>query len=166
MYRVAEDIQLPASFVELRHQTTHEDLPSLVVLRQATNRALAWLWDHFWARIDDNSPQRGFTQDNTAADSRDEDTGSNDENVIISNLRDAFKDILKPYIKWQVKNVKEKQDWSKDEKSSTRMQVEKSRILEETCQRCVRVCQGDVQVLAVLVSALCDSRFLVPVNRA
>lgn len=48
MYQVAKEIDLPASFVELRHQATHEDLPSLVVLRRATVRALEWLWDYYW----------------------------------------------------------------------------------------------------------------------
>lgn len=48
MYQVAKEIDLPASFVELRHQATHEDLPSLVVLRRATARALEWLWDYYW----------------------------------------------------------------------------------------------------------------------
>lgn len=48
MYQVAKEIDLPASFVELRHQATHEDLPSLVVLRRATTRALEWLWDYYW----------------------------------------------------------------------------------------------------------------------
>lgn len=48
MYQVAKDISLPASFVELRHQATHDDLPSLVVLRRATARALEWLWDYYW----------------------------------------------------------------------------------------------------------------------
>lgn len=48
MYQVAKEIDLPASFVELRHQAIHEDLPSLVVLRRATARALEWLWDYYW----------------------------------------------------------------------------------------------------------------------
>ncbi|KAI4131495.1 MAG: hypothetical protein LQ347_002965 [Umbilicaria vellea] len=48
MYQVAKEIDLPASFVELRHQATHEDLPSLVVLRRATAKALEWLWDYYW----------------------------------------------------------------------------------------------------------------------
>jgi ribosomal biogenesis protein LAS1 len=48
-------IGLPLSFVELRHEAAHRELPSLVLLRSYTNRALEWLWDYYWARIDQNS---------------------------------------------------------------------------------------------------------------
>lgn len=53
MFQRAMDLGLPASFVELRHEATHREPPSLVVLRKATSRSLEWLWDHYWAHIDD-----------------------------------------------------------------------------------------------------------------
>ncbi|KAL1853383.1 hypothetical protein Plec18170_005380 [Paecilomyces lecythidis] len=52
MFQRAIDLGLPASFVELRHEATHRDLPSLVVLRSAAQRSLEWLWGYYWARID------------------------------------------------------------------------------------------------------------------
>ena len=59
MYQVAKDIDLPASFVELRHQATHEDLPALVVLRRATARALEWLWNYYWQHQDEPNENMG-----------------------------------------------------------------------------------------------------------
>ncbi|KAJ5246595.1 Hydroxyacylglutathione hydrolase [Penicillium chermesinum] len=53
MFQRAMDLGLPASFVELRHEATHREPPSLVVLRKATQRSLEWLWDNYWAGIDD-----------------------------------------------------------------------------------------------------------------
>ncbi|KAJ5152263.1 hypothetical protein N7492_010558 [Penicillium capsulatum] len=53
MFQRAMDLGLPASFVELRHEATHREPPSLVVLRKAAQRSLEWLWDHYWAGIDD-----------------------------------------------------------------------------------------------------------------
>ena len=53
MFQSAVDLGLPASFVELRHEATHREPPSLVVLRKATQRSLEWLWDNYWAGIDD-----------------------------------------------------------------------------------------------------------------
>ena len=38
MYGVAKSVGLPATFVELRHQATHEQLPSLTRLRAAAGR--------------------------------------------------------------------------------------------------------------------------------
>ncbi|KAI1195147.1 Las1-like-domain-containing protein, partial [Nemania serpens] len=48
MYSIAKTIGLPATFVELRHQATHEQLPSLSKLRSAAHNALAWIWDFYW----------------------------------------------------------------------------------------------------------------------
>ncbi|KAJ5620203.1 hypothetical protein N7510_004187 [Penicillium lagena] len=53
MFQRAVDLGLPASFVELRHEATHREPPSLVVLRKATQRSLEWLWDNYWAGIDE-----------------------------------------------------------------------------------------------------------------
>lgn len=51
MYSIAKNIGLPATFVELRHQATHEGLPSLPKLRVATDKALHWIWDYYWAGL-------------------------------------------------------------------------------------------------------------------
>ncbi|KAI9796732.1 MAG: hypothetical protein M1825_006510 [Sarcosagium campestre] len=51
MFHAAKEAGLPAAFVELRHEITHGAIPSLVVLRTATERALDWLWERWWARI-------------------------------------------------------------------------------------------------------------------
>lgn len=48
MYIKARQIGIPASFVELRHEATHGDLPSLEVLRKAAVKSLEWLWDDYW----------------------------------------------------------------------------------------------------------------------
>lgn len=51
MYSIARTIGLPATYVELRHQATHEELPSLSKLRTATQKALHWIWDSYWAKL-------------------------------------------------------------------------------------------------------------------
>lgn len=55
MYQKAMAVGIPASFVELRHEATHRDLPSLVVLRDAATRSMNWLWEFYWNKIDDGS---------------------------------------------------------------------------------------------------------------
>lgn len=59
MYGVAKTIGLPASFVELRHQGTHEPMPSLTQLRPAARRALTWIWEYYWK----NLPPLEMTED-------------------------------------------------------------------------------------------------------
>ena len=53
MYSLAKTLTppLPATFVELRHQATHEELPSLPKLRSATRKALEWIWGYYWAGL-------------------------------------------------------------------------------------------------------------------
>jgi ribosomal biogenesis protein LAS1 len=51
MYAIAKSIGLPATYVELRHQATHEELPSLPKLRTATQKALRWIWDYYWVNL-------------------------------------------------------------------------------------------------------------------
>ena len=53
MYSIAKNIGLPATYVELRHQATHEELPSLPRLRSAAHKALQWIWDHYWGDLTD-----------------------------------------------------------------------------------------------------------------
>ncbi len=48
MYAHAQALGLPESFVELRHQATHDEMPSLEVLRVTTQEALEWLWERWW----------------------------------------------------------------------------------------------------------------------
>ncbi|ROW02756.1 hypothetical protein VSDG_01955 [Cytospora chrysosperma] len=51
MYGVARTVGLPAGFVELRHQGTHEAMPGLAQLRPAAARALRWIWEYYWRNL-------------------------------------------------------------------------------------------------------------------
>lgn len=52
MFSIAKNIGLPATFVELRHQCTHEELPSLSKLRGACERSLDWIWRQYWSSLE------------------------------------------------------------------------------------------------------------------
>lgn len=67
MFQRATDLGLPASFVELRHEATHREPPSLVVLRKAAQRSLEWLWDNYWAGVGDDSGAPALTHDDGAS---------------------------------------------------------------------------------------------------
>lgn len=51
MYSIAKTLSLPATYVELRHQATHEELPSLSKLRIATQKALKWIYGYYWVHL-------------------------------------------------------------------------------------------------------------------
>ncbi|KIK71399.1 hypothetical protein GYMLUDRAFT_79471 [Collybiopsis luxurians FD-317 M1] len=45
---IAAQLGLPAWLVELRHAATHEDLPSLELLREAARQSMSWLLHNYW----------------------------------------------------------------------------------------------------------------------
>ncbi|KAL2048200.1 hypothetical protein N7G274_000111 [Stereocaulon virgatum] len=51
MYAKAQQIGLPAVFVDLRHEATHGDMPPLETLRNAAQRAMQWLWEDYWKTL-------------------------------------------------------------------------------------------------------------------
>ena len=57
MFAKAREIGLPALFVDLRHEATHGDMPSLKNLRSAARQAMQWLWDDYWGKL--KSPSQG-----------------------------------------------------------------------------------------------------------
>ncbi|CUM66427.1 uncharacterized protein PRCAT00004091001 [Priceomyces carsonii] len=52
LHQLARNLNLPGFFVELRHMGTHEQLPTLEILRIGARRALNWLYDNYWCWID------------------------------------------------------------------------------------------------------------------
>ena len=51
-YDLGKGLGLPTTFIDLRHQIVHENIPSLTVLRKMTERALRWLFQHYWKDIE------------------------------------------------------------------------------------------------------------------
>lgn len=49
MTGLAETMGLPAWFVEIRHSATHDQLPTVELLRTAANQALDWIYRHYWS---------------------------------------------------------------------------------------------------------------------
>ena len=46
--RLAQEVDMPASLVDLRHESTHNRLPSLALCRLAAQQAMLWLHEHYW----------------------------------------------------------------------------------------------------------------------
>lgn len=54
---LAQRIELPDLFVEIRHAATHQAIPPLEMLQLAGFMALNWLWTHFWDPMDTTKGQ-------------------------------------------------------------------------------------------------------------
>ncbi|KAL2263647.1 hypothetical protein VTK26DRAFT_5809 [Humicola hyalothermophila] len=81
MYDVAKSVGLPATFVELRHQATHEQLPSLTRLRTAARKALDWIWDYYWRHLPeaDSSSSSSSGADDPAMRDQQQKAGNDEE---------------------------------------------------------------------------------------
>ncbi|KAF2199676.1 Las1-domain-containing protein [Delitschia confertaspora ATCC 74209] len=50
----AKELKLPVGLIETRHNIVHGELPPLSVLIKSAEQSLAWLWEWYWAKIDDS----------------------------------------------------------------------------------------------------------------
>ncbi|KAL3928816.1 MAG: hypothetical protein SGPRY_002227 [Prymnesium sp.] len=48
IHAIARELSLPAALVDLRHECTHNRLPSLSAFRLLAEQALLWLHQHYW----------------------------------------------------------------------------------------------------------------------
>ncbi|KAM9938673.1 hypothetical protein OXX80_001853 [Metschnikowia pulcherrima] len=62
---IAKDIGFPYAFVEIRHWATHEQLPSLELLRATSKSALQWLEQNFWVPLSERSEMGPPTRKDT-----------------------------------------------------------------------------------------------------
>lgn len=62
MYAHAVAIGMPEQFVDLRHRATHEEMPSLDVLREMATRGLEWLWERWWKLHATDDPRRALRE--------------------------------------------------------------------------------------------------------
>jgi hypothetical protein len=62
MYAHAAAIGLPEQFVDLRHRATHDEMPSLEVLRQMARRGMDWLWERWWKVHATDEPGRALRE--------------------------------------------------------------------------------------------------------
>lgn len=70
LHLLAKEIQLPSFFVELRHMSTHEQLPGLEILRLGARRAVEWLKVNYWTQIEDFTSAPSLKKDRIAVSLR------------------------------------------------------------------------------------------------
>lgn len=96
MLDIANKIGMPAHFVALRHEATHEEMPSLQRLMRVTEEALEWLWNLYWSRLEE--PE---SEENVAA--------------ALPEMRAQAKEVLKTYRSARLETLRSKKSKSKGE---------------------------------------------------
>ena len=81
---IAERIGLPQWLVQVRHSATHEELPSLVVCRDACAMSLQWLDAHYWQPTLQPAPVEDLDED-------DDDTARRDAAAAAAQLLHTYR---------------------------------------------------------------------------
>ena len=141
MHELATELAMPARFVEMRHQATHKELPSLIRLKDIAAEALHWLWGWYWSRLDELV---GGLPDEV----------SRRENLRL--LREGLQLELKKYLSVRRAEVK---------RGAKGVKWASSEAGKEAGLGCVRHCLDRVEYLEVLVELLVDERAVIPSDK-
>lgn len=140
MLEIARKIGMPADFVGLRHEATHEELPGLRRLVRATEEALKWLWEVYWSRLSE-------------VEVEDEMDAEVSEGVLekVRETLKTFRGERKLALKSQGKNsrVAEQQDVGE----------------ERTARSCLTLVGGSAEGMESLVEAFVRDKLLLPSKR-
>ncbi|KAI9760874.1 MAG: Eukaryotic translation initiation factor 2B, subunit 4 delta, 67kDa [Chaenotheca gracillima] len=158
MNSIAQELGMPLAYVDLRHQVTHEDMPSLAILRHATQRSLTWLWDYYWRRLD--QPLRKAEEGAEEVAFRES----------VAKLREHFRDILRRFVRQEIEATKD-QATATSVAGTTRSKRKKSANPStddpalQTCQKLIGVCRGKEGMLQELVAVLVEEKIMIPAAR-
>lgn len=162
MLEMAKQMGMKAEFVALRHEATHEELPSLRRLVKATGEALEWLWRVYWSRLDDGEEGMGMgsvisTSTTNVAEKEGRRGG---EMSMAEHLRDDIKgqarEIFKAYRAARREALKmKKKKATKDQKEEMRATSKALRSLMGTSKLRIRA----------VADVLVEDRFLIPSKR-
>lgn len=166
MLEMAKQMGMKAEFVALRHEATHEELPSLRRLVKATGEALEWLWRVYWSRLDEGEEGMGmgsvistFTSSTNVAEKEGR-GGGGGEISMAEHLRDDVKgqarEIFKAYRAARREALKMKK------KNATRDQKEEMRATSKALRSLMGTSKLRIRAVA---DVLVEDRFLIPSKR-
>lgn len=136
MLEIARQIDMPAEFVALRHEATHEDLPGIQRLVTATQGALEWLWKVYWSRLDESEDAETTLVALPAL--------KNEAATILRSFRRSKRDALR---------------------SKTHTSPEQLAEMGRTCDSLVDLCKDSRTRTKALADVLVGERVLLPANR-
>lgn len=163
MLEMAKQMGMKAEFVALRHEATHEELPSLRRLVKATREALEWLWRVYWSRLDEGEEGMGMgsvISTSTTNVAEKEGRRGGGEISMAELLRDDVKgqtrEIFKAYRAARREALKMKK------KKATRDQKEEMRATSKALRSLMGTSKLRIRAVA---DVLVEDRFLIPSKR-
>ena len=143
MYVKAKQMGLPASFVELRHEATHGDLPSMVVFRRAAERSLDWLWNDYWRYLDVRHGNLDEDKIDAFSEGREK-------------LKERLRLVFRSYNERCIEIV------GPINRNSLAMPAH---LTDQTCLELVQICKNEKLVISELVRVLLEYGMMIPSSR-
>jgi ribosomal biogenesis protein LAS1 len=140
MYETAKEIGMPSEFVDVRHECTHGELPSLRRLQSCAKDALHWLWESYWSNLGVPSTEHSGERTEPMSHERE------------IRLSESLHDALKRYLKSRRIAIK----------GSER---DKDNNGDDAIQECVSLCKVEPTALQRLVFKLVKEKMITPSNR-
>lgn len=171
MLEMAKQMGMKAEFVALRHEATHEELPSLRRLVKATGEALEWLWRVYWSRLGEGEGEEeqqagmgmgmgSVISTSTTNVAEEGGRGGGGEMSMAEHLRDDVKgqarEIFKAYRAARREALKMKK------KNATRDQKEEMRATSKALRSLMGTSKLRIRAVA---DVLVEDRFLIPSKR-
>ena len=143
MLVIARQIDMPDEFVALRHEATHEDLPSVQRLVAVCEQALEWLWRVYWSRLPDEIIAPVVDVAKTTA-------------VDVQQVRDGGRKLLKEFRSARKQGLKVKGG------TTAKSQVE---LVNKTAGEFETLCRNQESAIVALTETLLDDKMLYPSDR-
>lgn len=167
MLEMAKQMGMKAEFVALRHEATHEELPSLRRLVKATGEALEWLWRVYWSRLDEGEgelQQAGMgsvisTSTTNVAEKEGQGGGGGEismAELLQDDVKGQAREIFKAYRAARREALKMKK------KKATRDQKEEMRATSKALRSLMGTSKLRIRAVA---DVLVEDRFLIPSKR-
>jgi ribosomal biogenesis protein LAS1 len=145
MLVIARQIDMPDEFVALRHEATHEDLPSVQRLVGVCEQALEWLWRVYWSRL---------AEEVVAPAAAVEVAGTRE--VDVKQIREGGRKLLKEFRSARKQGLKVKGG------TTAKSQVE---LVNKTAGEFETLCRDHESAIVALTETLLDEKMLYPSDR-
>lgn len=143
MLEIARQIDMPDEFVALRHEATHEDLPSVQRLVAVCGQALDWLWRVYWSRLAEEPVV----------------VAKVDEEVVkvdVQKVKDEGRTLLREFRSARKQSLKGKGG------STPQSQGD---VVKKTAGDCVALCRNDESAITAFTGTLLGDKMLYPSDR-
>ena len=142
MLEIARQIDMPDEFVALRHEATHEDLPSVQRLVAVCGQALDWLWRVYWSRLAEEPVVVAKAEEVVKVD--------------VAKVKDEGRALLKEFRSARKQSLKGKGGSTPQNQGDA---------VKETAGDCATLCRNDESAIIALTRILLGDKMLYPSGR-